>query len=94
VGGLGEVGEREHIKNVHDDDTFRFLSIPFSLFYLFYFILGIARSLHRWTDFDDQYRNTSWWYDVFLRKEVSFGGRDEAAAHLGVKSPKNILWRE
>ena len=27
-------------------------------------------------------------YDVFPHKEVPFGGRDETAPHLGVKSPR------
>jgi len=27
-------------------------------------------------------------YDIFLQKEVPFGGRDEAAPHLRVKFPK------
>jgi len=34
-------------------------------------------------------------HDVFPRKEVPFGGRDETAPHLGVKFPKTpILGRE
>ena len=28
-------------------------------------------------------------YDVFLRKEVPFGGLDETAPHLGGQIPKN-----
>jgi len=34
-------------------------------------------------------------YDLLLHKEVSFGGRDVTAFHLGVKSPQNLhLGRE
>jgi len=35
-------------------------------------------------------------HDMFLRKEVPFGGRDETAPHLGVKPlpPKKVLGRE
>jgi len=33
-------------------------------------------------------------YDVFLQPLVPFGGRDEIAPHLGIKSPKNPILGE
>ena len=52
-------------------------SIPFCI------ILWLAPSPHRWNDFDDLYVIV---YDVFPRKEVTFGYRFDIALHFGFTS--------
>jgi len=59
---------------------FQFLSIPFFLFTLF---LG-SRPARTGGPILTIYMS----YDVFLRKEVPFGGPDEVAPHLGSQIPQ------
>ena len=76
VGGLGE-----HVKK----HVLWLLRYTFFNFLIFCFILRLAPSPQKWTDFDDLYVIQR---VVFPPKDVPFGGLVHTAPHFGGKIPQ------
>jgi len=71
---------------------FRFLSIPsflFSFFFFFFFFTLFFGSTTARTG--GPILTIYMPFDVFPNKELPFGGRDDTAPNLGVKSPKTLI---